>query len=386
MHTADWHVGKTLKGRDRLDEQRAVLAEIAQVAEVNQVDAVLVAGDVYESSAPSAQAQHLVVQTLLRLRQAGAEVVIIAGNHDHGPTFEAYRPLMGVAGITLAGAVRPPDKGGVIRFRARSDGADVQVAVLPFLTQRYAVRAAEIVAQTPSENVRAYDEMVRQVVASLTSGFSDATVNLLMSHLTCVGGVFGGGERAAQSIFEYSVPATIFPVSAHYVALGHLHRRQSLPAHCPVHYSGSPIAVDFGEQDNTSVVCVVEARPSVPARVTDIPLTSGRRLRTVRGTLPELQAQAASFGDDYLRVWLREPTRAGLRDDTVAILPNALEVRIDPAFAGPSRTERPATAHAARSPGQLFADYCASVQVEDTRVAALFGELYDEVTAAGNAG
>ena len=351
MHTADWHVGKTLKGRDRLDEQRAVLAEIAQVAEVNQVDAVLVAGDVYESSAPSAQAQHLVVQTLLRLRQAGAEVIVIAGNHDHGPTFEAYRPLMGVAGITLAGAVRPPDKGGVIRFRARSDGADVQLAVLPFLTQRYAVRAAEIVAQTPSENVRAYDEMIRQVVASLTSGFSDATVNLLMSHLTCVGGVFGGGERSAQSIFEYSVPATIFPVSAHYVALGHLHRRQSLPAHCPVHYSGSPIAVDFGEQDNTSVVCVVEARPSVPARVTDIPITSGRRLRTVRGTLPELEAQAASFGDDYLRVWLREPTRAGLRDDTVAVLPNALEVRIDPAFAAPSRTERPDDSLCGTEPG-----------------------------------
>ncbi len=384
MHTADWHVGKTLKGRDRLDEQRAVLAEIARVAEVNQVDAVLVAGDVYESSAPSAQAQHLVVQTLLRLRQAGAEVIVIAGNHDHGPTFEAYRPLMGVAGITLAGAVRPPDKGGVVRFLARSDGADVQVAVLPFLTQRYAVRAAEIVAQTPSENVRAYDEMIRQVVASLTGGFSDATVNLLMAHLTCVGGVFGGGERSAQSIFEYSVPATIFPVSAHYVALGHLHRRQSLPAHCPVHYSGSPIAVDFGEQDNTSVVCVVEARSSVPARVTDIPITSGRRLRTVRGTLPELEAQAASFGDDYLRVWLREQTRAGLRDDTVAVLPNALEVRIDPAFAGPSRTDRPETAYAARSPGQLFADYCASERVEDARVAALFGKLYDEATAAGN--
>ena len=385
MHTADWHVGKTLKGRDRLDEQRAVLAEIAQVAEANQVDAVLVAGDVYESSAPSAQAQHLVVQTLLRLRQAGAEVLVIAGNHDHGPTFEAYRPLMGVAGITLAGAARPPDKGGVIRFRARSDGAEVQLAVLPFLTQRYAVRAAEIVAQTPSENVRAYDEMIRQIVESLTSGFGDATVNVLMSHLTCVGGVFGGGERSAQSIFEYSVPATIFPVSAHYVALGHLHRRQSLPAHCPVHYSGSPIAVDFGEQDNTSVVCLVEARPSVPARITDIPITSGRRLRTVRGTLPELEAQAASFGDDYLRVWLREPTRAGLRDDAVAVLPNALEVRIDPAFAGPSRTERPTATYAARSPGQLFADYSASERVEDARVAALFGELYDEVTAAGSA-
>ena len=103
MHTADWHVGKTLKGRDRLDEQRAVLAEIAQIAEQHQVDAVLVAGDVYDSGAPSAQAQNLVIQTLLRLRRAGAEVIVIAGNHDHGATFEAYRPLMGVAGITLAG-------------------------------------------------------------------------------------------------------------------------------------------------------------------------------------------------------------------------------------------------------------------------------------------
>jgi exonuclease SbcD len=386
LHTSDWHVGKTLKGHDRLDEQRAVLSEITQIAEEHQVDAVLVAGDVYESWAPSAPAQHLVVQTLLRLRQVGAEVIVIAGNHDHGPTFEAYRPLMNVAGITLVGMVRPPDKGGVVRFRASSGGEDVQVAVLPFLTQRYAVRAAEIVTQTSSENVRAYDEMVRQVVTALTAGFSGDTVNLLMSHLTCIGGTFGGGERPAQSIFEYSVPAGIFPVSAHYVALGHLHRRQSLPAHCPVHYSGSPIAVDFGEQDNTSVVCLVEASPSIPARVTDIPIASGRRLRTVRGTLPELEAQAAAFGEDYLRVWLREPTRAGLRDDTVAILPNALEVRIDPDFAAPSRPDRPGVASTIRTPGQLFADYCAAVYVEDARVAALFGQLHDEVTAAGSAG
>jgi exonuclease SbcD len=383
MHTSDWHVGKTLKGRDRLDEQKAVLAEITQIAAERQLDAILISGDLYESGAPSAAAQRLVIQTLLRLRQAGAEVIVIAGNHDHGPTFEAYRPLMDVAGITLTGMVRPPDQGGIVRFLARSSGEDVQVAALPFLTQRYAVRAAEIVTQTPSENVRAYDEMVRQIVASLTSGFSANTVNLLMAHLTCIGGRFGGGERSAQSIFEYSVPASIFPVSAHYVALGHLHRRQSLPAHCPVHYSGSPIAVDFGEQDNTSVVCLVEASPSIPAHVTDIPITSGRRLRTVRGTLPELEAQAAAFGEDYLRVWLREPARAGLRDIVLAILPNALEVRIDPDFAAPSRPDQPDVVNAIRTPQQLFADYCASAQVEDARVAALFGQLHDEVTAAG---
>jgi DNA repair protein SbcD/Mre11 len=388
LHTADWHVGKVLKGRDRLDEQRDVLAEIVRIADENQVDAVLVAGDLYDAAAASAPAQQLVIQTLLRLRQTGAEVIVQAGNHDHGGTFEAYRPLMREVGITLAGMVRPAASGGVVRFRARSGGEDVQVAVIPFLTQRYAVRAAEIVSQTPSENVRAYDEMVRQVVTALTAGFGGDTVNLVMAHLTCIGGTFGGGERSAQSIFEYSVPASIFPVSAHYVALGHLHRRQSLPAPCPVHYSGSPIAIDFGEQSNTSVVCLVEAGPGVPARVTDVPIASGRRLRTVRGTLDELEAQAASFGDDYLRVWLREPARAGLRDDTAAMLPNALEVRIDPDFAAPSRPGRPDVANVIRTPDQLFADYCAALpeRVADPRVAALFGELHDEVTASSAGG
>ena len=381
LHTADWHVGKTLKGRDRLDEQKAVLAEIATIAGANEVDAVLVAGDVYDSSAPSAPAQQLVVHTLLAMRRAGAEVIVIAGNHDHGPTFEAYRPLMGVAGITLAGTYRSPDKGGLARFAARSDGADVQVAMLPFLSQRYAVRAAEIAANTPSENVRAYDELVRQVVGSLTGGFSGNTVNLVVSHVTCVGGAFGGGERPAQSIFEYSVPAAIFPVSAHYVALGHLHRRQTLPAPAPVHYSGSPLAVDFGEQDNTSVVCLVETAPGIPARVTDIGISSGRRLRTVRGTLDELASQAAAYEEAYLRVWLREPVRAGLRDDAVAILPNALEVRIDPEFATPTRTDRPEAAREPRNPRQLFEEYCGTRNVTDQQVAALFAELHDEVTA-----
>jgi DNA repair protein SbcD/Mre11 len=382
LHTADWHTGKTLKGRDRLEEQRAVLGQIVQIAEEQQVDAVLIAGDVYDSVAPSAPAQQLVVRTLMALRRAGAEVIAIAGNHDHAPTFEAYRPLMGEVGITLVGAARRPDKGGVIRFRARSTGEDIQLAVLPFLTPRYAVKAAEIMTNTPAENVRAYDDQIRRLVDALTSDFSGDTVNLAMSHLTCVGGLFGGGERAAQSIFEYSVAASIFPVSAHYVALGHLHRRQTLPAHCPVHYSGSPIAVDFGEQDNASVVCLVEAAPSTPARVTDIPVTAGRRLRTVRGTVAELEALADSFGEDYLRAWVREPARAGLREAVAGVLPNALEVRIDPEFAAPVQTGRADAADVTKTPGQLFADYCAAESVADARVAALFAALHDEVTSA----
>ena len=386
LHTSDWHIGKTLKGRNRIDEQQAVIGQIVGIAREQQPDAVLIAGDLYDVAVPSSEAQRLVVQALLSLRDTGAEVIAIAGNHDSAGAFDAYRPLMGAAGITLVGSVRPATAGGVVSFDARSTGERVNVAVLPFLSQRYAVRAAQLIASTPSEMSRDYDEMVREVLANLSEAFTPDAVNIVMAHLTVTGGAMGGGERAAQSIFEYHVPATAFPGDAHYVALGHLHRRQTLPAPCPVVYSGSPFAVDFGEQDNRHVVCLVEASPSTPARVTDIPVTAGRRLRTVHGTVAELVARAEEFGDDYLRVYVREPTSAGLREAITDALPNALEVRIDPEFAAVVNPARPTVNPNDRSPGELFAEYCVSVGVVDDRVQSLFGELHDQVTRSGSVG
>jgi len=383
LHTADWHVGKSLKGVDRLDEQEQVLREIVRIAREQEVDAVLVAGDLYDSAAPTAAAQRLVVRTLMALAGTGAQVVVIAGNHDHAATLDAYRPFAGAAGVTLVGAVRTAETGGVVEFATRA-GERATVAALPFLSQRYAVRAAELVANTPSENTNAYDQQVRDVVASLTGGFRTDAVNLVMAHLTVLGGTFGGGERAAQSIFEYSVPAAVFPADAHYVALGHLHRRQVLAAPAPVHYSGAPLAVDFGEQDNTNVVVLVEATPTTPARVTDIPITSGRRLRTLHGTVGELAALRDSVGDDLLRVWVRERARAGLREEVTELLPNALEVRIDPEFASPVTGSRPAgRAGVDRSPGELFHEYLGTRSVDDRRVEALFARLHDRASAAG---
>jgi DNA repair protein SbcD/Mre11 len=380
LHTADWHVGKSLKGVGRLDEQEQVLREIVRITREEEVDAVLVAGDLYDSAAPNAAAQRLVVRTLMALAGTGAEVVVIAGNHDHAATLDAYRPFADAAGITLVGAVRTAETGGVVEFTTRG-GERATVAVLPFLSQRYAVRAAELVANTPGENTSAYDQQVREIIGALTAGFRTDAVNLVAAHLTVLGGTFGGGERAAQSIFEYSVPAAVFPADAHYVALGHLHRRQALAAPAPVHYSGAPLSVDFGEQDNTNVVLLVEATPTTPARVTDIPITSGRRLRTVHGTVDELAALRGAVGDDLLRVWVRERARAGLREEVTDLLPNALEVRIDPEFAAPVSGSRPAAgAGAERSPGELFHEYLGTRSVDDRRVEELFARLHDRVS------
>ncbi|CAM3438517.1 exonuclease SbcCD subunit D [Mycobacterium frederiksbergense] len=383
LHTSDWHIGKTLKGRSRLAEQADVLKEIIDIAHGASVDAVLVAGDLYETSAPSAEAQRLVVHALIELRKTGSEVIAMAGNHDHAGTFDAYRPLMAAAGIHLLGQARQVSNGGMVSFHAKSTGEPVNVAVLPFLTTRYAVRAAELLTQTPAEHAGAYDQQVRDLIGHLKTGFTADAVNILMAHLTVTGGLLGGGERTAQTIFDYYVPATAFGSDPHYVALGHLHRRQSVPAACPVHYSGSPIAVDFGEEENVNVVLLVEASPMAPARVEDQPITAGRRLRTVRGTVSDLAA--ADFGDDYLRVYVQEHTRAGLRDEVIDLLPNAIEVRIDPKFAAPS--ERPAPQDRSdKSPVELFDEFCTERQIDDDRLDALFRQLLDEVTSADSEG
>lgn len=381
LHTSDWHIGKTRKGRNRLDEQERVLREIAQIAVRNDVDAVLIAGDIYENAAPTADAQKLVVKTLLTLARQGIEVVLIAGNHDHAATLEAYKPLMEASGIHVYGLARRAADGGVHRFTAKSTGEAVNVAVLPFLSQRYAVRAAEIITNTPSQNVGEYDQHVRDILLDLVKGFTPDAVNIVMAHLTCTGATFGGGERAAQSIMEYHVPAAIFPVDAHYVALGHLHRRQQVPAACPVHYSGAPFPVDFGEQDNTHVVCLVDATPGTPALVTDIPVTSGRRLRTVQGTVDQLTADPSAYGDDYLRLRVKQKAYAGMRDDLLEALPNTLEIRIHDDFAASAARAGVATDRASRTPAELFTDYCATAGIADERVVALFNQLHDDLTS-----
>lgn len=377
LHTSDWHVGKSLKGHSRLDEQELVLRELVAMARDHDVDAVLVAGDLYETSTPSAESQEKVVKALLGFAKSGAEVIAIAGNHDHAQTFEAYRPLMHAANIHFVGLPRTAERGGMIRFKARGTGEAVNVAVLPFLAQRYAGRAAEIVTGTPADATARYDEMVRRILGGLADGFTLDAVNLVLAHLTVTGGKMGGGEREAQSIFEYHVPASAFPASAHYVALGHLHRCQHLPAPCPVHYCGAPLNVDFGEEDNTSVALLVEVSPTSPAHVTELSVTSARRLRTVRGTVAELTAAADSYGDALLRVVVNEPTRAGLRETVQAALPNALEIRIAPEHQALTAARAATDTGLDRPPGEIFEAYLREQNVVDPRISVLFGAVHD---------
>jgi len=376
LHTSDWHVGKVLKGQSRVDEHIAVLAEVVDVTRAERPDLVLVAGDLFDNAAPIPDATRIVTRALSALRATGAEVVAIAGNHDNGLALDALRPWAEAAGVTLRGTVRTA--ADHMLTGSTADGEPWRLVALPFLSQRFAIRATEMFELTAAETQQTYADHIARLLSTLCAGFAADAVNLVTAHLTVLGGTAGGGERDAHTVQAYAVPATIFPPGTHYVALGHLHRRQQVPGPCPVHYCGSPLAVDFGEEENTPSVSIVEVTVDTPAKVREVPVSSATPLRTVRGTLTDLSTM--DTGEAWLRVYIREQPRAGLREEVQELLPRALEVRIDPELlAQADRATAPAQ-RAGRSARDLFADYLASRGHADESVQALFERLYEEVS------
>ena len=384
LHTSDWHVGKTLRGRSRLAEQSAVLAEIVDIASREQVDAVLIAGDLYDSSVPTPDAQRLVVRTLLDLAATGARVVAIAGNHDNAKTFDAYSPLMDAAGISMLGTFRRPDNGGVLAFTTRSTGESVRIALLPFLSQRYAVTAADLIGATPDANAAQYDARVRSLIAALTgsaAGFADDAVNIVMTHLTVVAGRSAAANDPRSRSSNIGSTRRRFPIDTHYAALGHLHRRQT--------HSGR-----------------------LPRRLQRV--TAGHRLRRAGqhpGGLPGRgvadDAGARHRHPDHRGPPAANPARYRRRAARAGRgvsrrLPAGLGHRADPGrpARGDHRRAAPGARGAYRSgvrrhagtgvvvgatsqtPEELFAEFYRQQGGEDPRLLALFSELHDELTTA----
>ncbi|MFF3865087.1 exonuclease SbcCD subunit D [Micromonospora sp. NPDC001898] len=376
LHTSDWHVGKVLKGQSRAEEHKQVLAGVIDVAREEQPDLVIVAGDLYDTAAPAPEATRLVTRALTALRRTGADVVAIGGNHDNGQALDALRPWAEAAGITLRGGVREnPDEHVIDGVTA--SGERWRVAALPFLSQRYAVRAVEMYELTAAEATQTYADHLGRVLGRLTEGFAEPDrVHLVTAHLTVVGATTGGGERDAHTVLGYAVPATVFPGTAHYVALGHLHRSQRVSGPCPIRYSGSPLAVDFGEQENIPSVTMVEVTATSAARIREVPIPAAVPLRTVRGTLTQLAEVAPPEG--WLRVFVREQPRAGLREEVQELLPRALEIRIDPELVPAPGSGTRTAQRAGRSPRDLFADYLDSKGHADSEVRELFDELFEE--------
>jgi exonuclease SbcD len=373
LHTSDWHVGRSIRGRSRADEHRAVLAEITSIADDSAVDVVLVAGDLFDTGSPSPESEAIVFQALLDLADI-APVVAVAGNHDNPRRFAALEPLLSLGRISIGSGLRRPDEGGVIDI----PGIDCRVALVPWTSQRGIVKADDLMDLDPDDHGLRYSGRMELILAALCQGMTTSTVNVVLSHMMVHGAGEAGSERQAH-IFGYAVPPAAFPSTLSYVALGHLHRQQRIPHAAPTWYAGSPLQLDFGEVEDRKGVLLVEAEPGLPSKVTAIPLESGRRLGVVRGTVAQIESAIEGSDADLLKVYVEEPSRAGLATEIRDLSERIVDVVI-------AATERHEDAHESqgrleRPEDQVFAEYLSSKNIEDPAVVGLFRELLDQLHA-----
>lgn len=295
LHTADWHLGRTLEGRSRMEEQEALVDELARLVEEERIDLVLIAGDVYDSVNPPAAAEQLFYEALTRLGAAGRRpVAVIAGNHDHPERVTAAVPLASRQRIWMVGLPTTD----TLTIPVPSADQTARLYALPYPSE---ARLNTVLADQADEQLlqQAYSDKIAALIERQRAAFANDTVNLIMSHLYVAGGRESESERPIQVGGAYTVEAAAFSTAAQYAALGHLHRAQTIRAPIPVRYCGSPIAFSFAEAGQAKSVTVVDVNPGRPARWTEIPISSGRPLVRwhAAGGLAEVERWAAEGKD-----------------------------------------------------------------------------------------
>lgn len=288
LHTADWHLGKTLEGRSRHEEQEQFIDELCQIVKDENIDVVLIAGDVYDTVNPPAHSEQLFYDALARLANDGKrQVVVISGNHDSPERLASSSPIARKHGITLIGL--PVMQ--TVQLAVEKTGELLQIAALPYPSE---ARMKALFTESQAEEMlqQAYERKVRYLIDSLCASFHENSVNIVMSHLFLAGGFESDSERPIQVGGAYTVSPAIFPASAQYVALGHLHRPQAIHhPHVAIRYSGSPLAYSFSESGQAKSVTVVDVKPGQRAETKEIVLNSGKPLVSWRAaSLEELFA------------------------------------------------------------------------------------------------
>lgn len=324
LHTADWHLGAALQGWSREVEHRAALAALVEIAGARDVDAVIVAGDIFDSLNPSAEAQRLLYDTLRDLRAAcpRATIVLVAGNHDPAGRLEAPRALFELAGVVSVGSVAR--RAGVIDARAHlAPLADKSGRIAAHLLAMPYPRVADLPVAGPdvtgSPVVWAVRETYREAIAAARREIGDAPL-IVTGHLHVAGAVESvGAERRILVGGEHAAPADIFPVDVAYVALGHLHRPQSVGCET-IRYSGSLIPMSKTEIDYDHGVSIVEIDERGRATIDHAPIA--RAVAHLR--MPRQGALAPSEIDAALTALALDPQRSLERRPFVH-----LNVRVD---------------------------------------------------------
>lgn len=315
LHTSDWHLGRQFHGASLLQEQAAALERIVELAAEADVDAVLIAGDIYDRAIPPAEAVLLFNDILARLSRSGAAVVAIAGNHDSHVRVSIYDPLLSVFGVTIRGDVRRAHE--PVLVSPRRGGPAVAIYPLPYLEPAVdgpsllALAAASDASEreTSAGSVRiSHQDVTRLALDRIHRDLRSRPKHrsVLVAHTFVMGGEPSESERQLSIGNVDRVRVDSF-VGFDYVALGHLHGSQQLDGP-RVAYSGTPLPYSFSEQHHTKSVRIVELDAAGTPTVEIVPLGVGRPLGTLEGPLESLcgEPQYAAAAGAWLRVILTD--------------------------------------------------------------------------------
>jgi exonuclease SbcD len=311
LHTSDWHLGRTLYHRKRYEEFQAFLDWLVETIQNNEIDVLLVAGDVFDTSSPSNRAQELYYRFLWQVANSCCRhVVVIAGNHDSPSFLNAPRTLLKALDVYVIGAVSETVEDEVIVLRDNKDVAELIVCAVPYLRDRD-IRVAEA-GESIEDKERKLLDGIRDHYAEVASLAEQKRVELNvdipivgMGHLFTAGGktVDGDGVRELYVGSLAHVTAGIFPNSLDYVALGHLHVPQKVNDSEQIRYSGSPIPMGFGEAKQQKRVCLVELNTR-PVSVQEIDVPTFRQLERISGDRDGILNHISQLNATGTEAWL----------------------------------------------------------------------------------
>ncbi|MFV8781892.1 exonuclease SbcCD subunit D C-terminal domain-containing protein [Microbulbifer sp. SA54] len=265
LHTSDWHIGRTLYGRKRYEEFEGFLIWLAETIQKNSIDVLVVAGDVFDTSAPSNRAQELYYRFLCRVAASSCRhVVVVAGNHDSPSFLNAPRELLKALDVHVVGSMSTSPEDDVLVLCDEQDAPELIVCAVPYLRDRD-IRVAEA-GESVEDKERKLMDGIRTHYAAVATLAEQKREELgvdipivATGHLFTAGGqtIDGDGVRDLYVGSLAHVTAGIFPASFDYVALGHLHVPQKVNGSETIRYSGSPLPMGFGEAKQQKSVCQV---------------------------------------------------------------------------------------------------------------------------------
>jgi DNA repair protein SbcD/Mre11 len=311
LHTSDWHIGRALYGRKRYDEYEAFLNWLAGLIEGEDVDVLLVSGDVFDNSTPSNYAQELYYRFLCRAAASpNRHVVVTAGNHDSPSFLNAPRELLRFLNIHVVGCASESPADELIVLAGPDDEPRLLVCAIPYLRDRD-IRTAEAGESLEDkerkiiEGIRDHYRAVYEAAQRKLSTLKKPIPIVAMGHLFTAGGqtVDGDGVRELYIGSLLQVRTDVFPECIDYLALGHLHIPQAVGGSDFIRYSGSPLPIGFGEAGQQKSVALVEFSGNAP-QVTTIQVPIFQELKTLRGDWPAIARGIGELKSGGSKAWL----------------------------------------------------------------------------------